>query len=54
MDLKIVILSEVSHIEKDKYGIFKTWYKWFYLQNRNRARDVENKCGYQGERKEGG
>ena len=27
MDLKIVILSEVSRIEKDKYGIFKKWYK---------------------------
>ena len=27
MDLKIVILSEVSRIEKDKYGMFKKWYK---------------------------
>ena len=54
MDLKIITLSEVSCIEKDKCGIFKKWYKWSYLQNRNRANDVENKCGYQGERKEGG
>ena len=49
MDLEI-ILSEISQTEKDKYhmislicGIFKKWYKWTYLQNRNRVTDVENK-----------
>ena len=34
------ILSEISHIEKDKYDISymepKIWHKWTYLQNRNR------------------
>ena len=49
MDLKIVILSEVNQAEKDEYcmtalmcGILKKWYKWTYLQNRNRVKDVEN------------
>ena len=47
--LEIIILSEVSQTEKDKYmvplirGIFKKWYKWTYLQKRNRLTDVENK-----------
>ena len=50
MDLEIVILSEVSQIEKDKYhmillicSILKKVYKWAYLQNRNNVADVENK-----------
>ena len=49
MDLEIVILSEVSQIEKDKYmillicSILKKVYKWAYLQNRNKVADVENK-----------
>ena len=49
MDLEIVLLSEVSQTEKDKYmislicGILKKMYKWSYLQNRNRVIDVENK-----------
>ena len=50
MDLEIVILSEVSQTEKDKYRMvitymwnLKKWYKWTYLQNRNRVTDVENK-----------
>ena len=48
MDLEIIILSEVSQIEKDKYfislisGILKK-NKWTYLQNRNRLTDIENK-----------
>ena len=50
MDLEIVILSEVSQTEKDKYHmisltcrIFKTkWYKWTFLQNRSRLTDLEN------------
>ena len=44
MDLEIIILSEISQTEKDKYymisllcGILKKWYKWTYLQNRNRV-----------------
>ena len=52
MDLEIVILSEVSQTEKDRYHIIqlicgilkkKKRYKWTYLQNRNRVKDVENK-----------
>ena len=42
MDLESIILSEVRQAEKDQYpmisliyGIFKKWYKWTYLQNRN-------------------
>ena len=44
-----------SKPDKDKYhtslicGIIK-WYKWTYLQNRNRPTDIENKHGYQRER----
>ena len=51
MDLKIIIVSEVSQTEKDKYymtlltcGIFKKkGYKLTYLQNRKRYTDLENK-----------
>ena len=51
MDLQMIILSEVSQTEKDKYhmislicGIhFFKWYKWTYLQNRNRLIDIKNK-----------
>ena len=50
MDLEIIILSEVrktkiniiwyhSHVASN----FKKWYKWIYLQNRNRLTDIENK-----------
>ena len=49
MDLEIIVLSEVSQTEKDKlsYDItymwnLKKWYKWTYLQNRNRLTDLEN------------
>ena len=49
MDLEIVILSKVSQAEKDTFymiwlihGILRKWYKWTYLQNRNRVIDVEN------------
>ena len=50
MDLEIITFSEVSQTEKDKnHDIthmrnLKKWYKWTYLQNRNRDTDVENKC----------
>ena len=50
MDLEIIILSEVSQAEKDKYRITITYmwnlkksYKSTYLQNRNRPIDKENK-----------
>ena len=37
-----------SQLEKDKYDVtyrwnLKKWYKWTYLQNRNRLTDIENK-----------
>ena len=38
-----------SQTEKDKYHtmsltcVCKIWYKWTYLQNRNRLTDIENK-----------
>ena len=48
-DLEIAILSEIGQIDQNKYrmialicGIQK-WYKWTYLQNRNRPTDIENK-----------
>ena len=47
---RFIILNEVSQTEKDKYlmvslkcGISKKWYKWIYIQNRNRPTDIENK-----------
>ena len=50
MDTEIVIQSEVSQKEKNgccksvhKYmGNLKKWYRWSYLQTKNR--DMENKC----------
>ena len=49
MVLEIVILSEVSQTGKEKYCTHllyaeskKKWYKWTYLQNRNRLSDLEN------------
>ena len=47
MDLEIVIMSEVGQTEKDKYHeinhLYVEWYKWTYLQNRNRVTNVEDK-----------
>ena len=49
IDLEIIILSEVSQKEKDKYHVYhlyvesKIRYKWTYLQDRNRLIDIENK-----------
>ena len=47
--VQIIIPSVVSETEKDKYymlslicGIQKKWYKWTYLQDRNRLTDLEN------------
>ena len=55
MDLEIIILSEASQTEKDKYHMIslicrilkKKWYRGVYIQNRNRCKDIENKHGYQ-------
>ena len=47
MDLEIVILSEVSQRRRNMvWQPFdvkskKKWYKWTYLQNRKRLRDLE-------------
>ena len=41
--------TEWTKSEKDKYHMIsvivasKKWYKWTYLQNRNRPTDIENK-----------
>ena len=50
MDLEMIILSEVSQAEKDKYHmmwlicrILKKRYRWTYLQSRNRLTNIENK-----------
>ena len=50
MDLEIVILSEVKVRQRERniiwYRLYaeskKKWYKWTYLQNRNRLTDLEN------------
>ena len=51
MDLDTVIQSEVSQKEKNKISYINAymwnlekWYRWSYLQSRNRDTDVENKC----------
>ena len=50
MDLEIVISSEVSQREKDKYhmvslthGVWNKWQKWAYSKNKNRHTDKETK-----------
>ena len=48
MDLEMIIPSEISHkntniIWYHLYVESKIWYKWTYLQNRNRLTDIENK-----------
>ena len=53
MDLEITILSEVSQTEKDKYHMIShmqslnKWYKWTYLQKRNRLTDRKPIDSYQ-------
>ena len=47
VDLQTIILREVRE-KQISYGItymwnLKEWYKWTYLQNRNRLTDLENK-----------
>ena len=45
VDLEIIILSEASQKEKDKYHMIyvepKIWHKWTYLWNRDRIMDIE-------------
>ena len=49
MQLEILILSQVSQAEKDKYHRIsclcgtKLWHKWTYLHNRNRLTSLENR-----------
>ena len=54
MDLEIVKLSEVSKTEEEniiwhpfRAEYKKKWYKWSYLQNRNRLRLGEQTYGCQ-------
>ena len=45
MDLEIVILSEVRQRKRNTVWYVeskKKWYKWTYLQSRNRLTDLEN------------
>ena len=49
-DIEIIIVSEASQTEKNKYHTIslipkskKKWYKWTYLHNRNRLTNLENK-----------
>ena len=49
MDLETVIQTkserekQMSYINAYTWNLEK-WYRWTYLQSRNRDRDVENKC----------
>ena len=58
MDLEIVLMTEVSQTEQDKYHIllicrifFFLMLQWNYLQNRNRIIAVKQTYGYQGGKK---
>ena len=47
LDLEIILLNEVNQ-RQILYNItyiwnLKQWYRWTYLQNRNRLTDIENK-----------
>ena len=59
-DLEIIILSELSQTENDKYYMYhldvesKIWYKRTYLQNRNRLTDIEDKLTVTREERERG
>ena len=49
MDLDIIILSEANQTKTNiiwhrLYVESEIWYKWTYLENRNRFTDIENKC----------
>ena len=46
IQLEIIILSEVSQKEKDKFHMIlesKIWHKWTYLQYRNRCTDIDHR-----------
>ena len=49
MDLEMIILSEASQKEEDKYNTAYVWnlkkkkHKWTYLKNRNTLMDREKK-----------
>ena len=53
MDLDIIVLNEVSQTEGDKYHdtayirSLEKWYKWSYLQNRNRLSNWKQTDSYQ-------
>ena len=60
MDIEIIILNEVNQTKRQtSYDITYTWnlkklYKWIYLQNRNRLKDIENNLTVtKGEEEEG-
>ena len=47
VDLDIIIINELCQTEEDRYHMIsyaesKIWYKWAYLQNKNRHTDIEN------------
>ena len=46
MDLEIIIPSEIGQTEKDWCHLYmesKKWYKWTYLQKRDRLTDIKFK-----------
>ena len=58
-DLKIFILNEVGQTKTNTvwYHLYvesKIWYKWTYVQNRNRPTDTENKLMVTKEERGGG
>ena len=56
MGLEMITLSEVNQTNTMWYPWYvesKIWYKWIYLQNRNRLTDIETD-GYQRGKGEGG
>ena len=59
MDLEIITLSEVNQRKTNimwyhLYVESEIWYKWTYLQNRNRLTDIENKFMVTKGEREGG
>ena len=41
--IDVIVLSQRKTMRSLGCGIFKIWYKWTYLQNRNRFTDFQNK-----------
>ena len=58
MDLEIIILSEVRQRKRNiwyhSYIESKIWYKWIYLQSRNRHRHRKQTYSYQRGKRGGG